>query len=90
VEETRSKSYGVEDWKICKREAQIAMSYGERNFGISGTMRLVEQEFDIDQKDISKFFPLEETATTMLGIFASLLGLQFTPVPADKLKSTIR
>lgn len=47
--------------------------------------RLVEQEFEIDQLKIAEFFPLDETATSMLDIFASLFGLRFDPIPDDML-----
>ena len=46
--------------------------------------RLVEREADIDQLQLSEFFPLEQTAAGMLDIFASVLGLRFDPVEADK------
>ncbi|EAW06438.1 uncharacterized protein ACLA_081260 [Aspergillus clavatus NRRL 1] len=42
--------------------------------------RLVAEEFDIDHQKISEFFPLEKTATGMLDLFASLLGLRFDPI----------
>ncbi|RAL04267.1 M3 family metallopeptidase [Aspergillus ibericus CBS 121593] len=45
--------------------------------------RLVEKEFNIDHIHIAEFFPLESTATAMLGIFASLLGLRFDAITAD-------
>ncbi|KAJ5168825.1 Peptidase M3A/M3B [Penicillium canariense] len=51
--------------------------------------RLVKQEFDIDHLKISEFFPLERIATGMLGIFASLLGLRFDPIPAENLTAGV-
>lgn len=47
--------------------------------------RLVEKDLRLDQSKISEFFPLERTATAMLGIFASCLGLRFDPIPAQEL-----
>ncbi|KAI3027134.1 ATP11 family protein [Aspergillus niger] len=47
-------------------------------------MRLVEEEVAIDQLQLSEYYPLEKTAIGMLGIFASVLGLQFEPVAAEK------
>lgn len=47
--------------------------------------QMIQREFEIDQLKIAEFFPLENTATNMLGIFASLLGLRFDSIPADKL-----
>ncbi|OJJ69043.1 hypothetical protein ASPBRDRAFT_209462 [Aspergillus brasiliensis CBS 101740] len=47
-------------------------------------MRLVEEEVAIDKVQLSEFYPLEQTAIGMLGIFASVLGLQFEPVAAEK------
>lgn len=47
--------------------------------------RLVQREFEVDQLKISEFFPLERTATNMLGIFASLLNLRFDSIPSEKL-----
>ncbi|KAJ5636993.1 peptidase family M3 [Penicillium lividum] len=47
--------------------------------------RLVQEEFEIDQHEISEFFPLEQTAIGMLGIFTSLLGLRFDSIPTDTL-----
>ncbi|KAJ5943769.1 Peptidase M3A/M3B [Penicillium verrucosum] len=47
--------------------------------------QLVQREFQIDQLKISEFFPLERTATNMLAIFASLLGLRFDSIPAERL-----
>ncbi|KGO65618.1 Peptidase M3A/M3B [Penicillium expansum] len=47
--------------------------------------QLVQREFEIDQLKISEFFPLERTATNMLGIFASLLGLRFDSIPEERL-----
>ncbi|PWY78784.1 peptidase family M3 [Aspergillus eucalypticola CBS 122712] len=47
-------------------------------------MRLVEEEVAVDQLQLSEFYPLEQTAIGMLGIFASVLGLQFEPVEAEK------
>ncbi|GKZ22041.1 hypothetical protein AbraIFM66951_007236 [Aspergillus brasiliensis] len=47
-------------------------------------MRLVEEEVAIDKLQLSEFYPLEQTAIGMLGIFASVLGLQFEPVAAEK------
>lgn len=51
--------------------------------------RLVEQEFEIDQLKIAEFFPLEKTATNMLDIFASLLGLRFDPISSDMLSEDV-
>lgn len=51
--------------------------------------RLVEREFEIDQLKISEFFPLERTATNMLDIFASLLGLRFDSIPAERLTGDV-
>ncbi|PWY90980.1 peptidase family M3 [Aspergillus heteromorphus CBS 117.55] len=53
--------------------------------------KLVQQDFEIDQLHISEFFPLEQTATGMLGIFAKVLDLRFEPVsvPTDDLKDVI-
>ncbi|PYH92188.1 zincin [Aspergillus ellipticus CBS 707.79] len=51
--------------------------------------RLVQQDFAVDQLKISEFFPLEQTATKMLGIFASLLNLRFDPVPTENTKDVI-
>ncbi|KAJ5776809.1 peptidase family M3 [Penicillium odoratum] len=45
--------------------------------------RLVQEEFEVDQHKVSEFFPLEQTAIGMLGIFTSLLGLRFDPIPTD-------
>ncbi|KAJ5723575.1 peptidase family M3, partial [Penicillium malachiteum] len=45
--------------------------------------RLLQEEFEIDQLKISEFFPLENTAVRMLGIFASFLSLRFDSVPAE-------
>lgn len=47
--------------------------------------QLIQREFEIDQLKIAEFFPLENTAINMLGTFASLLGLRFDSIPADKL-----
>ncbi|KAF4231723.1 hypothetical protein CNMCM6805_010312 [Aspergillus fumigatiaffinis] len=47
--------------------------------------RLVQHEFEVDQLKISEFFPLERTATNMLGLFASLLNLRFDSIPSEKL-----
>lgn len=47
-------------------------------------MRLVEEEVAVDQLQLSEFYPLEQTAIGMLGIFASVLGLQFEPLKADE------
>lgn len=47
-------------------------------------MRLVEEEVAVDQLQLSEFYPLEQTAIGMLGIFASVLGLQFESVEAEK------
>ncbi|GKZ36765.1 hypothetical protein AbraIFM66950_007962 [Aspergillus brasiliensis] len=47
-------------------------------------MRLVEEEVAIDKLQLSEYYPLEQTAIGMLGIFASVLGLQFEPVAAEK------
>ncbi|RAL00758.1 M3 family metallopeptidase [Aspergillus ibericus CBS 121593] len=51
--------------------------------------RLMEQEFDVDHAKISEFFPLEQTATGMLGIFASLLHLRFDPIPTESLPDNV-
>jgi Zn-dependent oligopeptidase len=45
----------------------------------------VQHEFEVDQLKISEFFPLERTATNMIGIFASLLNLRFDSIPSEKL-----
>ncbi|KAJ5508103.1 Peptidase M3A/M3B [Penicillium freii] len=51
--------------------------------------QLVQREFEIDQLKISEFFPLERTATNMLAIFASLLGLRFDSIPAERLTEDV-
>ncbi|KAJ9489491.1 hypothetical protein VN97_g3802 [Penicillium thymicola] len=51
--------------------------------------QLVQREFEIDQLKISEFFPLERTATNMLDIFASLLGLRFDSIPAERLTGDV-
>ncbi|KAJ6022237.1 peptidase family M3 [Penicillium herquei] len=51
--------------------------------------RLLQQEFDIDQLKISEFFPLENTAVKMLGIFASFLGLRFDSIPAEMMEDRL-
>ncbi|PYI10955.1 peptidase family M3 [Aspergillus sclerotiicarbonarius CBS 121057] len=51
--------------------------------------RLVEQEFGVDQAKTSEFFPLEQTATGMLGIFAALLELRFDPIPNESLADKV-
>lgn len=51
--------------------------------------QLVQREFEIDQLKISEYFPLERTATNMLGIFSSLLGLRFDSIPAERLTGDV-
>jgi metallopeptidase MepB len=38
---------------------------------------IIEREFDVDHATISEYYPVELTATPMLGVFASLLGIRF-------------
>ncbi|KAJ5539834.1 peptidase family M3 [Penicillium frequentans] len=51
--------------------------------------RVLQQEFEVDQLKISEFFPLESTATRMLDIFGSVLGLRFDPIPAEDLTQDV-
>ncbi|KAJ6011132.1 peptidase family M3 [Penicillium sp. IBT 35674x] len=51
--------------------------------------RVLQQEFEVDQLKISEFFPLESTATHMLDIFASVLGLRFDPIPEEHLTQDV-
>ncbi|KAJ5094456.1 peptidase family M3 [Penicillium angulare] len=49
--------------------------------------RLVKEEFHIDQQLFSEYFPLQETANRMLGIFSSFFDLRFDLIPADNVPS---
>jgi metallopeptidase MepB len=51
--------------------------------------RLVEQGLKIDQLKIAEFFPLEQTTSNMLNVFASLFCLRFDSVPDDILTEDI-
>lgn len=42
----------------------------------------------IDDTEISQFFPLEHTVLAMLRLFESFLGLKFTQIPSDRLDPT--
>lgn len=42
----------------------------------------------IDDTEISQFFPLEHTVLAMLRLFESFLGLKFTQIPSDHLDPT--
>lgn len=51
--------------------------------------RLLQEDFEVDQLKISEFFPLQSTATRMLDIFSSVLGLRFDPIPAEQLTQDV-
>lgn len=51
--------------------------------------RLVEQDTEIDKEKIAEYFPLDMTATKMLGIFGSWLGIRFVPIPDDMLTDDV-
>ncbi|KAJ5947263.1 peptidase family M3 [Penicillium verhagenii] len=51
--------------------------------------RLVKNDLEIDHQKISEFFPLEQTASGMLNIFASLLGLRFDLIPSESLPADV-
>ncbi|KUL83187.1 hypothetical protein ZTR_10010 [Talaromyces verruculosus] len=47
--------------------------------------RLVEQDFEMDKEKIAEYFPLDTTATKMLDLFGSWLGIRFDLIPDDML-----
>ena len=49
----------------------------------------MEEKLQIDQSKISEYFPLENTAIALLGVFASCLGLRFDPIPVDELGENV-
>ena len=40
----------------------------------------LRERYDIDQFSVAEYFPLEETLTGMLSVYADLVGVRFTPV----------
>ncbi|KAE9372644.1 metallopeptidase MepB [Stipitochalara longipes BDJ] len=50
---------------------------------------LLEQEFQVNNSEISEFFPLEQTAIAMLDLFSTLLGLRFQPIPDEAIGSSL-
>lgn len=51
--------------------------------------RLVEQDFEIDKEKIAEYFPLDTTATKMLDLFGSWLGVRFDAIPDDMLTEDV-
>jgi metallopeptidase MepB len=51
--------------------------------------RLVEQDFEMDKEKIAEYFPLDTTATKMLDLFGSWLGIRFDLIPDDMLTEDV-
>ncbi|KAJ5643693.1 peptidase family M3 [Penicillium longicatenatum] len=51
--------------------------------------RALQHKFEVDQIKVSEFFPLQETATRMLDIFATVLGLRFDSIATEDLNEDV-
>ncbi|KAJ5708877.1 peptidase family M3 [Penicillium malachiteum] len=71
------QSRRLKDLKERGKHSEGLLSKGFPPWDTQYYERLLQEEFEIDQLKISEFFPLENTAVKMLGIFASFLGLRF-------------